>query len=328
MAKRRNLLLMGPLQDFAAARRVTNEGISQSGVESAGMPIRRFRAEDTAAVVELSAACAKLEADFVLNPLWESEQELRAEFQRHGIEPEQHMLVAEGMSGEILGLSGYLRYPDAREAGLLCPIVAKAERGRGVGGQLLRAALELGKKLELGVATAGLGTRNRAGFALLTALGFRPVRQHFLMRCETRPALAAVPGFVLEDAKPDDAPAIHRLHEECGLAARSEADVQRAFASGSQGFAVARRDGELGAFVELDLHWPQRPWVSFVGVSPAQRDQGLGTALTSWALAQRFDAGAANALLVLSPANRTALRSYEKVGFHLHRVFDVLERPL
>ena len=85
------------------------------------MPIRRFRGEDTAAVVQLSVACARGEADFVLNPLWESEEELRAEFERHEIAPEEHMLVAEGMSGEILGLSGYLRYPSAREGGLLCP---------------------------------------------------------------------------------------------------------------------------------------------------------------------------------------------------------------
>jgi ribosomal protein S18 acetylase RimI-like enzyme len=292
------------------------------------MPIRRFRAEDTPAVVGLSAACARSEVDFVLNPLWESEEELKAEFERHEIAPEDHMLVAEGMSGEILGLSGYLRFAGAREGGLLCPIVAKAERGRGLGGQLLRAALDFGRKLGLGIATAGLGTRNRAGFALLTALGFRPVRQHFLMRCDAKPAAEAAPGFALEDGKPDDAPALHHLHLECGLAPRSPEDVQRAFADSRRGFAVARRDGALAAFVELDLHWPRRPWVAFVGVSPAHRDHGLGTALTAWALAQRFDAGARSALLALSPSNRTALRSYEKVGFRLHRVFDVLERAL
>jgi ribosomal protein S18 acetylase RimI-like enzyme len=292
------------------------------------MPIRRFRAEDTEAVVALSAACAKSEADFVLNPLWESEEELRAEFDRHDSAPEDCVLVAEGMSGEILGLSGLLRYPGAREGGLLCPIVAKTERGRGLGGQLLRAALELGRRHGLAVLTAGLGTRNRAGFALLTALGFRPVRQHFLMRCDARPPAAELPGFVLEDGKPDDAAAIHRLHVECGLAPRSEAEVQHAFASSRHRFAVARRADEVQAFVELDLHWPRRPWVSFVGVSPAQRDHGLGTALTAWALAERFEAGATSALLALSPSNRTALRSYEKVGFRLHRVFDVLERTL
>jgi ribosomal protein S18 acetylase RimI-like enzyme len=232
------------------------------------------------------------------------------------------------MSGEILGLSGFLRFAGAREGGLLCPIVGKAERGRGLGGQLLRAALELGRRLGIAVATAGLGTRNRAGFALLTALGFRPVRQHFLMRCEAKPAPEPTPGFRLEDAKPDDAAALHALHLECDLAPRSAADVQRALASPRHGFAVARRDAELAAFVELDLHWPRRPWVSYLGVAKAHRDLGLGTALTGWALARRFEAGAQSALLALSPSNRTALRSYEKVGFRMHRVFDVLERAV
>src|SRR5262245_32992009 len=292
------------------------------------MPIRPFREEDTHAVVQLSAACARAEADFVLNPLWETEDELRAEFERHGIEPQQHVLVAEGMSGEILGLSGFLRFAGAREGGLLCPIVAKTERGRGLGGQLLRAALELGRKLGIGLATAGLGTRNRAGFALLTALGFRPVRQHFLMRCDARPKVEALAELEPMDARPEDAVAIHNLHLACGLPPRTLAAVERSLADGRHGFVVARRDGEVRAFVELDLHWPRRPWVSFVGVSPAHRDHGLGSALTAWALAQRFDAGASSALLALSPSNRAALRAYEKVGFRLHRVFDGLERGL
>jgi ribosomal protein S18 acetylase RimI-like enzyme len=292
------------------------------------MPIRTFRGEDASAVAHLSAACAKSEADFVLNPLWETEAEFRAEFARHSTAPEQHLLVAEGMSGEILGLSGFLRFAGAREGGLICPIVAKAERGHGLGGQLLRAALGLGTKLGIGFATAGLGTRNRAGFALLTAFGFRPVRQHFLMRCERRPTPELPEGFLVEPARPDDAPAIHKLHNDCGLAKRSQADVEHAFEDGRHAFAVARRGGELAAFVDLEIYWPTRVWVSFVGVSPALRDHGLGTALTAWALAERFDAGATSALLALSPANRTALRAYEKVGFRLHRVFDVLERSL
>ncbi len=292
------------------------------------MPIRLFRAEDAGAVAGLAAACARGEPDFVLNPLWESEDEFRTEFERHGTEPGEHLLVAEGMSGEILGLTGFLRFEGAREAGLLCPIVAKAERGHGVGGQLLRAALELGSKLGIGFVTAGLGTRNRAGFALLTAFGFRPVRQHFMMRCAKAPTPELPEGFVVEAAQPDDAEAIHKLHIDCGLAPREQRDVEAAFADGRHHFTVARRGGELAAFVELETHWPARPWLSFVGVSPALRDHGLGTALAAWALAERFEAGANAALLVLSPSNRTALRAYEKVGFRLHRVFDVLERSL
>lgn len=293
------------------------------------MPIRSFRKEDAGALVALSMQCSRGETDFVLNPLWESEDELFAEFQRFEIDPAEHLLVADAGDGEVLGLAGFIREAGTPAAGMFCPIVRRNQRGKGLGGELLRRAIALGsKELGIGLAAAGIGTRNRGGYSLLTSHGFRPVRQHFLMRCDAKPAAEAAPGFALEDGKPDDAPAIHRLHLECGLAPRSAEDVQRAFTSSRHGFAVARRNGELAAFVELDLHWPRRPWVAFVGVSPAHRDHGLGTALTAWALAQRFDAGAGSALLALSPSNRTALRSYEKVGFRLHRVFDVLERAV
>jgi ribosomal protein S18 acetylase RimI-like enzyme len=82
------------------------------------------------------------------------------------------------------------------------------------------------------------------------------------------------------------------------------------------------------AFVELETHWPRRVWVAFVGVVPELRDRGLGSSLVGHALVHRFRAGAVTALLMLSPANRTALRAYEKVGFRRHRLVDVLERAI
>jgi ribosomal protein S18 acetylase RimI-like enzyme len=69
-------------------------------------------------------------------------------------------------------------------------------------------------------------------------------------------------------------------------------------------------------------------WVAFVGVASDLRDRGVGSALVAWALEQRFEAGAESAMLLLSPANRTALRSYEKVGFRRSRLIDVLEKSL
>ena len=89
---------------------------------------------------------------------------------------------------------------------------------------------------------------------------------------------------------------------------------------------LSDHEGEVIGFCELEVHWPTRPWVAFVGVRQALRDRGIGTALVSWALGQEFDAGAQAGLLTLSPANRTALRAYEKVGFRRFRLIDVLER--
>ena len=134
------------------------------------MEIRPFRKSDAPAVAELSSYCARGETDFVLNPYWLSEDELGAEFDRFGIDAERHLLVSDAGDGEVLGTVGFLRLPDRAEAGMCCPIVKRDMRGRGIGGELLRAARELGRQ-ELGirVATAGIGTRNRAGYSLLTS---------------------------------------------------------------------------------------------------------------------------------------------------------------
>ena len=82
------------------------------------------------------------------------------------------------------------------------------------------------------------------------------------------------------------------------------------------------------AFTESETHWPRRVWVAYVGVAADLRDRGVGSNLVAWALARRFEAGAESALLMLSPANRTALRAYEKVGFRRSRLVDVLEKGL
>ncbi|TFG93818.1 MAG: hypothetical protein E4H11_07880, partial [Myxococcales bacterium] len=90
------------------------------------MKIRPFQPADAPALVELSAWCARGENDFVLNPYWESEDELFAEFERFGIEASEHLLVADSGDGERLGLAGFLRLPKASAAGLFCPIVKRS----------------------------------------------------------------------------------------------------------------------------------------------------------------------------------------------------------
>jgi ribosomal protein S18 acetylase RimI-like enzyme len=294
------------------------------------MPTRAFRADDASALVELSAICARSEGDFVLNPYWEAEEELFAEFQRFGIDPEEHLLVADAGDGEILGLVGFLRGPGATAAGLFCPIVRRGERGRGLGGELLRAALQRGMELGIKLATAAIGTRNRAGYSLLTAHGFRPVRQHFLMRCDTRPAAPGSPPASLEfaAAKPEEAEAILEIYAACGFETRSPEAMHSALADGRHAHAVARDGGRIVAFAELETHWPRRVWVAYVGVTASLRDRGVGSALVASILERQFEAGAHTALLMLSPANRTALRAYEKVGFRRHRLVDVLEKGL
>jgi len=293
------------------------------------MPIRPFRREDAAVVAEISASCTRSEADFVLNPFWETQEELFSEFDRFGIAPEEHLFVADPGDGEVLGVAGFLRRPGARDAGMFCPIVKRGERGQGLGGELLRGVQRIGSE-ELGIRlmTAGIGTRNRGGYSLLTSHGFRPSRQAFLMMCALRPDVRPPPveGLVLEDASPDDADAILEIYSACGFEERSPEQMRATLGDGRHVHSVGRHEGRVVAFVELETHWARRAWVAFVGVWPALRDRGVGSNLVSWSLARRFDGGVAAGLLMLSPANRTALRAYEKVGFRRHRVVDVLQK--
>jgi ribosomal protein S18 acetylase RimI-like enzyme len=295
------------------------------------MEIRPFRPEDVPALAELSVSCMRGEADFVLNPLWQTEAEFAAEFERFGIDPSEHLLVA--LEGEeILGLVGFLRHPGATSAGMFCPIVRRANRGQGVGGELLRASERLAGQLGIEVVAAGIGTRNRAGYSLLTSHGFRPARQHFWMVCDRTPVVADgdANSVALDAAKNDDAEGILRIYAACGFEPRSLETMQQVLGDGRHVHTVARAqaDGTICAFAEIETHWPHRVWVAFVGVAPELRDRGLGSRLVAWTLARQFGLEARTAMLMLSPANRTALRAYEKVGFRRSRLIDVLEKKL
>jgi len=302
------------------------------------MPIRPFRPEDAGPLAALAAACARGETDFVLQPLWETEEELFADFERHGIEPEDYLLSADAGDGALLGAAGFLRFPGDPAAALIPPVVERGSRGRGLGGELLRGALELGRERDVKLASAALGSRNRAGYALLTAYGFRPVRQHFLMRCERGlgPAGAPPAGVSLEPAGPDDLAAICELYAEAGFPERTPEAMRSALEDGHHAHVVARRRegapgharGPVVGFVELDAFSKRRVWVSFVGVARELRERGVGSAMVRFAVARAFAGGADHALLLLSPSNRAAVRAYEKAGFRRHRLIDVLERGL
>jgi predicted GNAT family acetyltransferase len=137
-----------------------------------------------------------------------------------------------------------------------------------------------------------------------------------------------VRGLELAEAEPGDAEAILALYHACGFDSRTEEGMRAAMADGRHAHAVARLGGRVAAFAELETHWPERVWVSFVGVESGLRAKGVGSALVAGAVSRRFAAGTRSALLLLSPANRTALRAYEKVGFRRHRVVDVLEKGI
>lgn len=295
------------------------------------MEIRPFRREDAPALVALSAACARSESDYVLNPAWLDEEELFAEFRRHRIAPEEHLLVADSGGGAVVGLVGFLREPGWQAAGLYVPIVDRNERGHGLGGELLRAALGLGVgQLGLRIVSASVGARNHAGYSLLASAGFRPARQHVVLRCDALPKgdAPALAGLEVEPAGPDHAAGILAVYAACGFEPRSLEEEAAVLRDPLRPTLVASLDGRVVGFAELETHWRRRAWVAYVGVAADLRDRGLGSALVARAVADQFAAGARQALLLLSPANRTALRAYENAGFRRHRVIDVLEKTL
>lgn len=295
------------------------------------MKIRPFRREDAAALVALSSSCARSESDYVLNPSWLDEDELFAEFARHRIAPEEHLLVADAGGESVVGLVGFLRDPGWQAAGLYVPIVDRSERGQGLGGELLRAGLAHGaERLGLKIVSASVGVRNHAGYSLLASAGFRPVRQHVVLRCDTPPKgdAPALVGLDVAPATPDHAPGILAVYEACGFEPRSLEGEEALLHDPLRPTLVASLDGRVVGFAELETHWRRRTWVAYVGVAADVRDRGLGSALVARAVSDQFAAGAEQALLLLSPANRTALRAYENAGFRRHRMVDVLERAL
>ncbi len=145
-----------------------------------------------------------------------------------------------------------------------------------------------------------------------------------------RPRAPDAPATDLEfdTARPGDAEAILTIYAACGFEERSAEAMNRVLTDGRHSHVVARSHGAVVAFAEVETHGPRRVWLAYVGVDPKLRDRGLGSAIVAWALERCFTAGAGSALLMLSPANRTALRAYEKVGFRRHRLVDVLEYGL
>ena len=230
----------------------------------AGMPIRAFRAQDAEALVALSMQCARGEADFVLNPLWESADELFAEFaalrDRSGRAPARggRRRRRGARAGRASCASPAHRPPacSARSCGATSAAAASAASS------CARRCAHGAKKLGIQLAAAGIGTRNRARLfaAHEPRLPSRaPAFPDALRRRARHLRRAAVAGSRASDvAPPGDAGAILELYAACGFEPRSLA----AHAGGARRRPPrARRrarDGRVVAFVELETHWPQR----------------------------------------------------------------------
>jgi len=148
------------------------------------------------------------------------------------------------------------------------------------------------------------------------------------MRCDVAPHIPEPPidDLELAVAEPEDCDAILEIYRACGFDPRPPEVMRACLVDGRHVLGIARHAGKIAAFTELETHLPKRAWVAYVGVDNDLRGRGVGSALVAWALAREFESGTTSAMLLLSPANRTALRAYEKVGFRRSRLIDVLEK--
>lgn len=237
----------------------------------------------------------------------------------------QH-LIASDASG---ALTGYLNLtPEMAEL-----VVAPDARRRGIGTELIRAALDR---------TAGRsrfwahGTLDAAE-ATAAALGLSPVRRLLQMRRPLRdvPDAAIPDGVRLRTyAGPADDAEILRVnnaafswHPEQGGWTESEIDERRAEPwFEPEGLFLAFDDtGER----LLGFHWTKvhadKPGVGevyVVGVDPAAQGRGLGRTLTvvgmAW-LAQRLAAAAEPTVMLYTESDNTAaVRTYERLGFTVY----------
>ena len=77
---------------------------------------------------------------------------------------------------------------------------------------------------------------------------------------------------------------------------------------------IVRSDGERVGFLALDLNGPLGGYIQTIGVAPAMRARGIGTAVVRWAERHIF-AAHRNVLMCVSSFNRDAARLYRKLGY-------------
>jgi mycothiol synthase len=95
---------------------------------------------------------------------------------------------------------------------------------------------------------------------------------------------------------------------------------------------VAEEDGELAGFSVNGWHFsgdPQFGWIGSLGVLPRWRRRGLATALLHQSFRDFRRRGAVRVGLGVDAQNATgAVRLYERVGMHVHRVNVTYEKAL
>ena len=311
-------------------------------------------AADLPAWLELVQGAQRFDGD---EPM--SAEDLAASFESGAWspEPDARLLALEG--GELVADAVVAHFGATRDMTRihLLGCVRPAERGRGIGRQVLAWQLERGAqryaeldsdlpgRFEVNGAAGGPAER------LYVHCGFEPVRywSHMVHRLDgdTRPAREA-DGLRVAPYREDLAEQVRRAHNEA-FADHWAPTVwepamwhQRAVGHPSfrpeLSFVVldgTRRDPTVAAYVLSYENEPDLPggapvgYLARIGTRRPWRGRGLGTALVCASLAAMRDAGYDRATLTVDAANPTgAVSLYERLGFVAERQIVSYQRPI
>lgn len=222
----------------------------------------------------------------------------------------------------LVGFCG--RYAFGSEVPEATGMVDPAHRGHGIGTAMLGALRTL------------CAARGDTRFLLVTSRTCPAARslaerfdgtfdhaEHALVLTALRGEGRMDPGITLRRATPEDAQAVHALHE-AGFGRSSGPPIED---DPSGATLVAERDGRVIATMRLAFDPASRGIYGFV-VDPALRGRGIGRDLLRRVCDDALAGGTTHVHLEVSTDNDHALGLYTSVGFEVRATEDYYEIPV
>ena len=302
----------------------------------AGYAVRAATADDLDAIVEL----------FEAYDVWDfgrpdpGREHLEADWVAPGFEPAADSWLVTDQGGGVVGFAYVQGMPTeaARDAfGRVHP----GHHGRGIGGFLVRVT-EGRARIRPGITPAKV--RNFAtatdpsAQALLEDHGYRRVRVfwHMERRLGDERDPPSLEGLALRPMRAGEERAVHAVMEESFAEHWGDTtppfDDWRLFMDQpgfDPGMAILAVEGDevVGGVVSMTVS--DAAWVRELGVRPAWRGRGIGTALLSSTFANLSRRGVAEVRLNVDAENETgATGLYERAGMTIRRQWLAYEKPL
>jgi ribosomal protein S18 acetylase RimI-like enzyme len=290
--------------------------------------LRTFRPADRPAVLELSRHALQRPAEQVGNSLWNTWEELESELADWDVDPGETLLVEEE-DGAVVAFGGVEVSPGWEHADLFGPLVAPEFRGQKRGTVLLEASIERAEARGAERVVASVGARNLHGRMLLERAGFHPFGTASAIFRVTpqnhRPIEHGPAGVTVRRGRMSDLDTALSLYRECFPdGSFPDAAWEAGLAAGT--VYLAESEARALALVNID---PSDRWVYHLGVTEAERAQGVGGYVLSRALVDYWERKPGEALgLSVHADNVPALRLYRRQGFVPLLVVESFELPL